>query len=148
MTVRHENKDRLFLFMCLQRPTSFLFCLYCTYFYTESKANHVLCKIHITPYGLCGIYISPVESRPPTQKLHNVTLTLILNLHLIEQDPSVSCLPIFAGTKLLLIINSGAAVLKYMTYLLGYQTLVILPLLPLLISAPWLQSRPNNGFSL
>jgi len=44
-------------------------------------------------------------------KLHNVTLTLIQNLYLLDEDPSVGCLQIFAATKLLLIINSGAAVL-------------------------------------
>ena len=108
----------------------FFFFFVCTaliffFFYTESKGNSSSAQKHTHNtiwalwylYKACRVWTTHSKKK---KKWHNVTLTLILNLHLMEQDPSVSCLPIFAGTKLLLIINSGAAVLKYMTYLLAY----------------------------
>lgn len=99
MTVRHENKDRLFLFMRLQRPTSFLllFVLH-LFLHRIKRGDDVPCKTHI--WALWNLNKLGRAPGPPTplkklRKRQNVTLTLILNLHLIEQEPSGSCLPIF-----------------------------------------------------
>lgn len=93
---------------------SFFFFVCSALIFTHNqRESRAACETHNNHTGLVYLKQKKKEKRKSG-------LTLIHNLPLMDYESSVSSLHVVAEIELILILNSGAAVLKYMTYLRAY----------------------------